>query len=49
MSVTEYTDPEGDGLTITTDGDQVWITCTSEDQEVTTGPLDPRVLTLAQS
>lgn len=41
----EATDPDGDGLSITTQGDQVWITCTGESSEVTVGPIPAGLLT----
>lgn len=39
MNVTELTDPDGDALTIRSDRDSTWITCTSDGEEVTVGPL----------
>ena len=35
----ELSDHDGDALTITTRGADVWITCTTERSEVTIGPI----------
>ncbi|MGO2311777.1 MAG: hypothetical protein ACTH6N_04025 [Brachybacterium tyrofermentans] len=35
----ELSDHDGDALTITTRGTDVWITCTTELSEVTIGPI----------
>ncbi len=37
--VAELTDPDGDALTITADAGGLWITCTTEGEEVTVGPF----------
>ncbi|WP_422115819.1 hypothetical protein [Brachybacterium sp. UNK5269] len=39
MNVAELTDPDGDALTISSDGAGTWITCTSDGEEVTVGPF----------
>lgn len=39
MHTIELSDPDGDALTVTTDTDGIWITCTAGDAEVTVGPL----------
>jgi hypothetical protein len=46
MSIREYTDTDGDALTITTDHRGVWITCTSAGAELTVGPFAPGELEL---
>lgn len=35
----ELSDPDHDAVTIHHDGAGVWVTCTSETEEVTVGPL----------
>ena len=37
--VAELTDPDGDALTITADARGIWLTCTTEGDEVTVGPF----------
>ncbi|MGP5007793.1 hypothetical protein ACTXJK_12920 [Brachybacterium tyrofermentans] len=39
MNATEFSDLDGDALTVTTAPDGVWITCTQGPHEVTVGPL----------
>lgn len=39
MDATEFSDLDGDALTVTTNPDGVWITCTQGPHEVTVGPL----------
>lgn len=39
MNAAELTDRDGDALTITSDSAGIWITCTSNGEEVTVGPL----------
>ncbi|MGP5007792.1 hypothetical protein ACTXJK_12915 [Brachybacterium tyrofermentans] len=39
MESIEISDRDGDALTLTTDADGVWITCTHGEHEVTVGPL----------
>lgn len=39
MDTIELSDPDGDALTVTTDTDGIWVTCTADDAEVTVGPL----------
>src|SRR5699024_3760904 len=43
----ELTDPDGDALTVTTDAQGTWITCTTVDGEVTAGPFPAAVLAKA--
>lgn len=44
MNSNEYTDTDGDALTITTRGNDVWITCTTDQSEVTIGPISRATL-----
>lgn len=39
MTALELSDPDGDALTLTTDTDGIWITCTTGAAEVTVGPF----------
>lgn len=39
LGVAELTDPDGDALTVTTDDGGIWLTCTTESDEVTVGPF----------
>lgn len=39
MNAHEHTDPDGDSLTITVNGADAWVTCTSAADEVTVGPF----------
>lgn len=39
LDVAELTDPEGDALTLTTDAAGIWVTCTTDGEEVTVGPF----------
>ena len=45
----ELTDPDGDALTVTTDAQGTWITCTTDGSEVTVGPFPAAVLAKALS
>src|SRR5699024_5806032 len=47
--VVELTDPDGDALTVTTDAQGTWITCTTDGSEVTVGPFPAAVLAKALS
>ena len=40
----ELTDPDGDALTLTTDAQGTWITCTTDGNEITVGPFPAAVL-----
>lgn len=42
----ELSDRDRDALTMHLDGAGVWVTCTSDDQEVTVGPLAREALAL---
>ena len=39
MNISEFTDRDGEALTITTNAEGTWITCTSARDEVTVGPF----------
>lgn len=39
LDVAELTDSEGDALTLTTDAGGIWVTCTTDGDEVTVGPF----------
>ena len=43
----ELTDPDGDALTVATDAQGTWITCTTDGGEVTVGPFPAAVLAKA--
>ncbi len=45
MHAAELTDPDGDALTISSDGAGIWITCTSGGEEVTVGPFPTGAVT----
>src|SRR5699024_1051542 len=45
----ELTAPDGDALTVTTDAQGTWITCTTDGGEVTVGPFPAAVLEEALS
>ena len=45
----ELTDPDGDALTLTTDAQGTWITCTTDGSEVTVGLFPAAVLAKALS
>lgn len=45
MNAHEHTDPDGDSLTITTNGDRAWVTCTTATAEITVGPIPVTRLT----
>ena len=40
----ELTYPDGDALTLTTDAQGTWITCTTDGNEITVGPFPAAVL-----
>lgn len=44
MNISEFTDLDGDALTITTSAEGTWITCTSVRDEVTVGPFPSGIL-----
>lgn len=44
VEAVERTDPEGDALTLTRDALGVWITCTTDGDEVTVGPFPEEAL-----
>lgn len=44
MNISEFTDRDGDALTITTNPEGIWITCTSDRDEVTVGPFQSGIL-----
>lgn len=47
MDATEFSDLDGDALTITTNPAGVWITCAHGPHEVTVGPLPMNELLMA--
>lgn len=44
MNISEFTDRDGDALTIITNAEGTWITCTSVRDEVTVGPFLSEIL-----
>lgn len=46
MTVAEYTDIDGDALALTSDSRGLWVTCTTDDAEVTVGPFPPETLNI---
>lgn len=47
MNTIELSDRDGDALTVTADARGIWITCTTEGDEVTVGPFLPESLSTA--